>query len=441
MRGSEPWEKQDQILEALCTKRKVIVVGCNGLGKSVLAGDMAIPWFMTSRRDARVRTTAGTMPQVMNVHQKLRAAHELSRCKLPGDVMKTPHWDLGPLWSYDGVSPDNEITMQGLHSTGENEPGADGGLLGIIDEAGAPEADPKFRAMRGYFTRRNDYWLVMGNPNRSEGEFFDLWQASAHDPSWARFQISAFDVPEHIISPEWIDDQRRYWGEDSPQYQVRVLGQFPSIGGDYSVFTLSDFDGTKNLFPNDGSGKHMGVDISIGATDQNVIVLQDDGRVTDTDAWHEPDLMKTAERIAVFADEHGVPARNVHIDVIGLGAGVVHALRKAGYPVEGVNFGEQKLKGDWKKVVGRDVQMANRRAELYWAARCQLRAGHASVPEEFRRTIWSEACRIQYLPKAKIQIEPKEKVKKKLGGRSPDYADAWVLSFSRAGNRKAAYVG
>ena len=63
------------------------------------------------------------------------------------------------------------------------------------------------------------------------------------------------------------------------------------------------------------------------------------------------------------------------------------------------------------------------------------------MPREFRKQIWSEASRIQYLPKDVIQIEPKEKIRKKLDGRSPDFCDAWVLGFSRAGNQRAIYVG
>jgi hypothetical protein len=445
VRGIEPWVSpvneeigQVQILEALRDKRRVLVAGCNGCGKSVLIGDMAIPWFMTSRGDARVRLTSGSAPQVMNVHNKLRNAHATSLRPLPGEVLKTPKWELGPSWLYDGLSPDTEETMQGLHSSGLiDEPGEDGGLLAIIDEASAAQ-DFKYKAMRGYLTTDNTYFMGLGNPNKPDGWFKEAWDAAANDPDWARFQISAFDVPDTIISPKWIESETRYWGVDSPQYQVRVLGQFPSVGGDYMVFPLSDFEGTKDIFPMDGSGLHLGVDIARGDADQNVMVLVEDGRVTETMGWHSRDLMLTAVKVAEWIEKFGVPPRNVHIDVIGLGAGVVDRLREVGYQVEGVNFGA-KAQGDSKKIIGKNVRVKNRRAELFWVARCQLRAGRASVPAEFRRQIWAEASRIQYLPQDVIQIEAKEKIKKKLDGKSPDYTDAWVLSFSRSGQRMPAY--
>lgn len=447
VRGIEPWVSatnpnigQVQILEALRDKRRVLVAGCNGCGKSVLLGDMVIPWFFTSRVDARVRLTAGSVPQVMNVHQKVRSAHQLARRPLPGEPMKTPRWELGPLWQYDGISPDTEETMLGLHSSGlTDEPGDDGGLLAVIDEASAAQ-DFKFKSVRGYLTTRNTYFIACGNTTKPDGWFKDVWEAVANDPSWARFQISAFDVPDSILSPEWIAGEARYWGTDSPQYQTRVLAQFPSAGGDYMVFPLSDFEGNKDVFPQDGSGLHLGVDIARGDSDQNVMVLVDDGRVTEAIGWHSRDLMVTATKVAEWIEAFGVEGRNVHIDVIGLGAGVVDRLREAGYQVEGVNFGAGP-QGDSKDIIGRNVRVKNRRAELFWVARCQLRAGRASVPAEFRRQIWSEASRIQYLPKDVIQIEPKEAIKKRLDGRSPDFTDAWVLSFSRSGQRMPAYFG
>ncbi len=434
------WSMQEKIMTALEEKRRVLVATCNGSGKSTLIG-RAIPYFMTTRTDARVRLTAGTMPQVVNAHRKVRSTHSLSRVALPGEVMKTPMWELGPEWLYDGVSPDSEETMQGLHSKTTEQgdvPGANGGLLAIIDEASGAE-DFKFKAMRGYMTTRNTYWLVMGNPNRPDGQFREMWD-NAGD-AWERIQVSAYDVPDHILSPDWINDEINYWGEDSPQVRVRVFGEFPKDGGDYMVFPLSDLEGAADLLMRNDDGLHLGVDVARGDSDQNTMVLQDNRRVVEAIGWHSKDLMHVAAKVAEWIEKFKIPHRNVHVDVIGLGAGVVDRLREGGYMVEGCNFGSKKTVGDWKREIGRDVQTLNRRAELFWAARCLLRKGEASVPREFRKEIWSEASRIQYLPKDVIQIEPKELIRKRLDGRSPDFTDAWVLGFSRAGQRKALYVG
>ena len=436
---TEYWAMQREIVESLEDTRRVLVATCNGAGKSTLIARLSC-YFMSTRKDARVRVTAGTISQVMNVHRKLRAEHHLSKRGLPGEVKKSPMWELGPEWLYDGISPDSGETMQGLHSkTGPqgDVPGADGGLLGVIDEASGAE-DYKFEAMGGYMTTNNTYWLIMGNPNRPDGQFREMWRNAGE--KWKRIQVSAFDVPEHILSPAWIEEQRAYWGEDSPQYKVRVLGQFPEVGGDYMVFPLADFEGAADLLMRNQDGLHLGVDIARGDGDANAMVLQDNRRVIEKWSWHSKDLMSTAQRVAEVIEERGIPASNVHIDVIGLGAGVVDRLREAGYMVEGVNFGG-KAEGDWSDVLGRFVRVRNRRAELFWAARTLLREGRASVPREFQRPIWAEASRIQYLPREEIQIEPKEKIRKRMEGRSPDMTDAWVLGFSRSGNAVPLFVG
>jgi hypothetical protein len=50
-------------------------------------------------------------------------------------------------------------------------------------------------------------------------------------------------VPESIISREWIAEQAEIYGEDSPQYFVRVLGKFPPKGGDYQLIPEVGVDG------------------------------------------------------------------------------------------------------------------------------------------------------------------------------------------------------
>ncbi len=71
--------------------------------------------------------------------------------------------------------------------------------------------------------------LLIGNPNVASGYFYNshlTW------PAEQRFHISAFDVPEHVLRPDWKEECLRDWGADNPAYQVRVLGEFPEQGND-----------------------------------------------------------------------------------------------------------------------------------------------------------------------------------------------------------------
>lgn len=435
VRGFEPWSKQAEIAEDLANPegfRQVVAYTCNGAGKSTLASELIL-WFMASRRNARVITTAGTGGQVRLLWRKIRSAYETSRRELPGPSPLTQQWNLSPEWFALGLSTNDETTLQGHHALiGRDVEDGYGDLLAVIDEASAVE-DWVFNAMRGYMNVGRCYWLVLGNPNRPDGEFFQVSQRG----NWHRHSISAFDVP--FIDPAWIDDQRKYWGEDSAQYQVRVLGEFPRVGGDFLIFPLSSFEAAADEHP-DVEGMHIGADIARGQGDANTLVLTVNGRVEDAQSWRNRDLMETAARIAEYAKQRDVPWQNVHIDVIGLGAGVVDRLREQGYNVEGVDFGARPV-GDWTEVIGSEVKVQNRRSELYWAARCALDQGLASVPEAFRRTIWRECNLIQYefSGNGQLRVEAKEKIRSRMEGRSPDFADAWVLSFSRGSSRRVPF--
>lgn len=433
VRGFDPWDKQEQIARALVRDRRVLSYTCNGAGKSTLMAELIL-WFMSTRYNARVITTAGVGAQVRSLWRKVRASHQMSKRKLPGQPM-TVQWEMNPEWYAIGISTEAEETMQGYHSwtSAPNRPqlpGDPGGLLACIDEASGVRPFV-FNAMRGYMTTDNTYWFVAGNPNAPNTEFHEASKRG----NWTRFQISAFDVPEHILSREWIEDQRRYWGEDSPQWQVRVLGQFPDVGGDFLVFPMSYFEATADIHPKQHDGKHMGVDIARGNADRNTIVVADDCRVVHAEAFHSGDLMEVVSKVEAIAARFGVPWENIHIDVIGLGAGVVDRLREKGKFVDGVDFGGKVL-GDWPDLVGRDVKVLNRRAELYWAARQALNSDRASVPETYSRTIWREANLIQFevATTGKLRIEAKDRIRDRFEGQSPDFADAWVLTFSRARN-------
>ena len=214
--GFDPWEKQGAIGRALVEDQRVTVVSCNGAGKTCWAARILLG-FLYTRRDAIVVTTAPTWHQVGLLWREVRSAFGESKFHLKGELMQT-RLDIEPQHFAMGLSTDREERFQGFHAKGA-EPGGDGGLMVIVDEASGV-ADHIFDAMRGYLTSPNCYVLLIGNGNRAEGAFFESHQRG----NWARFSISAHDVPPHIMSRDWIKEQGEYWGEDSPSYCVRVLG-------------------------------------------------------------------------------------------------------------------------------------------------------------------------------------------------------------------------
>ena len=79
---------------------------------------------------------------------------------------------------------------------------------------------------------------------------------------------------------------------------------------------------------------------------------------------------------------------------------------------------------------------ANLRAESHWHLRTLLEQGQIALPHDEELFDELAAIRWRATSNGKIQVEPKEDLKNRLG-RSPDRADAVVLAFSAWAPRKA----
>jgi hypothetical protein len=388
---------------------------------------------MMTRRDAIVVTTAPTWHQVGLLWREVRGAFADAEFTMKGELMTT-RLDIGPSWYAMGLSTDREERFQGFHAKGA-DPGGPGGLMVIVDEASGV-ADHIFDAMRGYLTSPNCYVLLIGNGNRPDGAFFDSHQKG----TWQRFQIAAHDVPANIISRGWIEEQSEFYGEESPQYFVRVLGKFPPRGGDYQLVPEWLLESTCDTPPEDAKGKHLGLDVARSGSDYTVAVVTIDGRVESVNSWQSDDLMETAKRTMMKADEWGIEDKNIHVDLDGLGAGVVDRMREAGRGVDAVDFGS-RARGDWNWLIGHDIKILNRRAELHWACRMALMNGHLCVPREWRKHLWRQMSwtQYEYNERGMLKMESKDKIRARHGS-SPDYSDAMMLALSRANSGSRIFV-
>jgi hypothetical protein len=112
----------------------------------------------------------------------------------------------------------------------------------------------------------------------------------------------------------------------------------------------------------------------------------------------------------------------LRFDIIGLGSGPFDRLRHLGYAAEGFNGGEKPIgvKAD---------RFYNRRAQSYWELRDLLDARQLALPPSYRDQLIRELCAIGWTTTGdrRIQIESKALIKAKLGGASPDFADALAM--------------
>ena len=131
--------------------------------------------------------------------------------------------------------------------------------------------------------------------------------------------------------------------------------------------------------------------------------------------------METANKITSLIKDLK-PAR-VFLDAGGVGGGVYDILKDRGYAkiVRGVMFGSKAINDD---------RYHNKRAEMWDLANDWLKD---ELPVQLIKDdeLLDDLCSVnkKYDSSGRLQLEEKDEVKKRIG-RSPDKADAFVLTFA-----------
>ena len=137
-----------------------------------------------------------------------------------------------------------------------------------------------------------------------------------------------------------------------------------------------------------------------------------------------------------------VSPRHIGIDSVGIGASTVNELKRLGLKIRRISGGARAVggidvEGHWQETtknedgavrpagprVAEAERYADQRAQVFWRLREDLRLSRIGLPND--RRLFEQLTAIEYeSPGGRITIEKKEKIKRKLGGKSPDKADA-----------------
>lgn len=423
--GACPWSKQVEILEAVRDHSRVAVRSCNGSGKTYIAAH-AVLWWLMCFPDALVITTAPTAHQVRDVlWREIRRAYRGNEDLIDGTLLRTS-LELGEKHYAQGLSTDRPERFQGFH---------EGHILFVVDEASGVR-EGIFEAIEGSMTSAHAKMLLLGNPSSVSGTFYEAFHRRRE--LWHAIHISAFDTPNlsegrvvmpTLVTPRWVEEAKVNWGEDSPMYQVRVLGEFPSETEDTLIALRLIERAAQAQAPASAAGEEpteMGVDVARFGTDRSVICVRRGEQVIEMEAFARRDTMETAGRVKAAIGKHR--PRIVRVDVIGVGAGVVDRLREQGCPeVTGVNVASR---------ASRPEHFANLRAELYDGLRERFQQGRVRIPADAELIGELAGIRYSFTSSGQVRIEDKEEARAR-GLRSPDKADALMLAF--AGARRRGY--
>lgn len=427
----DPWQLDVLAAVARCDRHISIRSG-HGVGKTALLAWVSI-WWLVTRWPQKTVCTAATGPQLFDA---LAAEVKIWMSHLPSAIqgcfiVQTESVAAVATAAHPAAAEQSFISFRTSRAeTPEAMAGvhADYVLL-IVDEAsGVPEA--VYESGAGSMSGPNAITILAGNPVRGSGKFYDTHHKLRH--RWTTFVVNAEEVAR---AKNIVDEIAGDYGVESNAYRVRVLGEFPKSEDDKIIpFEWLEAATDRDIVPMPTMRSIWGVDCARFGSDRSALAIrQGNVLVKPVQSWSKLDTMELAGRI-YHEWNSTLPSfrpSDICVDAIGLGAGVADRLHELGMPARAINVSESAA------LSGRYVRL---RDELWWKARewfeqktCTI-AGQDADHKTWRdERLAAELSDVKYSFQSndKLKIEAKDDIKKRTsGGRSPDIADAFVLTFA-----------
>jgi|TARA_Y100000310_G_scaffold345737_1_gene469038 hypothetical protein len=414
--GVEPLDYQAEFLEAIASgERKISIRSGHGTGKST-AASWAMLWYFLMHYPNKVVVTAPTSSQLFDAlfAEMKRWINELPDAfkevlNVKSDRVEHTAAPSEMFISARTSRAETPEALAGVHSEH---------VMLIVDEAsGVPEQ--VFEAAAGSMSGHNATTIMLSNPTRSSGTFFESQNRLA-DSWWTR-RWSCVDSP--LVSDEFIEEMKLRYGEDSNAFRIRVLGEFPQADDDTIIpFHLVETATHRDIEGDSDLPSVWGLDVSRFGNDKTALCKRQGSVVTEIRSWAGLDLMQTVGRV-VAEYEALLPSkqpREILVDSIGLGSGVVDRLRELGLPVRGINVAEAPSMG---------ATYLNLRSELWFKTKAWFEDRACKLPKDDQLVAELTGIRYSFTSSGKMKAESKDEMRKR-GLASPDLADALCLTMA-----------
>ena len=263
----------------------------------------------------------------------------------------------------------------------------------------------------------SELWFSMNRENENDA----IWRAIAANPDDQTLvvKVNYYDNP-------FCPDEMKYLAEkckaDNLDDYMHIWEGEPISLGDYKLFNVKDV--REAMIPKMDSSTSplvIGLDIARAGSDKTVFCLRKGRWVMKFEVIKGYDTVEVADKLTNYIKELH-PAK-AFLDLGNSGAGVYDIMKARGFAgiVKGVNFGGKAIQPDRYK---------NKRAEMYATANEWIKQ---ELPVQLPNDdlLFEELTTIERVKVAgdTLQLEDKELFKKRIG-RSPDRADAFVLTFA-----------
>lgn len=273
-----------------------------------------------------------------------------------------------------------------------------------------------------------------------------------HPPKDSIVLKANYDINPHFADTPLLADMLECKERDEDLYRHIWLGE-PVADSELAIIKPSwieaAIDAHEKLGFSAAGRRILGFDVADEGDDANATVLRHGSVVTDMQQWRGQDVIYSADKVYLYAQEQNID--RIVYDNIGVGAGVKAQFRRKNGKVQtlGFNAGGAVYKPDAKYTddkKNRDM-FANIKAQAWWMVRDRFyktwRAVHHgdNYPEDQLISLSSSLNELDYLTaelsrpqvdydqNGRVKAESKKDMKKR-GIPSPNRADALVMAFA-----------
>lgn len=394
----------------------------HGTGKTLIIAALSI-WFPITHFDSKTVITGASQDQLRdNVWAELAKTAGY----LPEALRSQIQIDAERLFIKS--APEMAFTVR--RTSSKSRPEALAGIhakhvLILADEASGID-DIVFETAQGSLSTPGACACLFSNPTKTSGFFFDTHNALRE--KWRTVVVSSEDVPR---ARGHIDDIILAYGKNSSKFRVRVLGEFPTADDD-TVIPLEWVEAAVNrdvvqldYLP------VWGLDVARFGDDRTALAKRQANRLLEPiQYWNSLDTMQVAGVVhrAYYDTHEDMRPKEILVDVIGIGAGVVDRCRELGLPVRGINVAEANSSDD---------KCMRLRDQAWWSLRQWFESKDCSIPNDPKLISELIVPTYDFHSSGRIVVESKADLKKRVPSMgSPDLADALCLTFCGSQYRK-----
>lgn len=435
------WSRQAEIARNVARHRKVACRSGHKIGKSTCAAGTSL-WAAALHKATVILVSPEWQQIVENLYNPIRMLAE----RLPVG--------LGPVST--SIDPGTGMTFGAGNrifaftaNTRKKEAraGFSGNLYYVLDEAsGIPDDIIKIAN-----TAPGARILMISNPTRNEGYFYDAFNDPGKQKIWCRMHVSSREAAKAqakdpkrypwLASNEWVNEQLTLEGVGSYFDAVRIEGDFPLVS-DSVVIASGLVDAacarwTEGGFGSETGPVYIGVDPARFGADSTCIVWRRGQWVSEVSQFRGlrgDQIADKIREIARYARERTGYDGKIIVNIDASNAnGVSDWLTGRTNPADKDHFTVNDI---CSSASSTNEKFLQKRCELWFDMRSYLYNG-GKLPDDSALKSDLKAPKYSYSMNGRTRVESKDQIKSRIG-RSTDRADAVSLSISRQTTRNDA---